>query len=121
MNRRPYQVDALRAFRAGQVRLFCLLWERQSGKSTTLADMSLEEMVRRTGHACVYASASLLLSRELVLKQSQRVGLCGREVAEQEAAAAPTGRAVGNWEEGQFFDQFRVVSTNFDQFRPKNI
>jgi len=86
LNRRPYQVDALRAFRVGQVRLFCLLWERQSGKSTTLADMSLEEMVRRTGHTCVYASASLLLSREMVLKQSQRVGLCGREVVEQEAA-----------------------------------
>jgi hypothetical protein len=59
LNRRPYQVDALRAFRAGQVRLFCLLWERQSGKSTTLADMSLEEMVRRTRHTCVACSTPM--------------------------------------------------------------
>ena len=47
--------------------------------------------------------------------------LRGREVVGQEAAGAPTGRPAGNWEEARFFDQFRVVSTNFDQFRPKNI
>jgi hypothetical protein len=93
--RRSYQEEALEAFRSGVLRLFCLLWERQSGKSTTLADMSLGEMVRRRDHTCVYASASLLLSREIVLKQSQRAGACGRELVEQEAAMLQ--KATQDW------------------------
>ena len=93
--RRPYQEEALRIFWDGFLRLFCLLWERQSGKSTTLADMSLGEMMQRRNHTCVYASASLLLSREIVLKQSQRAGACGRELVEQEAARLQ--KATKDW------------------------
>ena len=39
--RRPYQEAALAAFIKDPARLWALLWERQSGKSTTLADFAL--------------------------------------------------------------------------------
>lgn len=52
-------------------RSFFLLWRRQGGKSTTLANGALLEMMSTPGRLVTYASASLLLGREMVLKQAQ--------------------------------------------------
>ena len=46
IQRRAYQREALREFVETKLRLWALLWERQSGKSTTFADMCLYEMIR---------------------------------------------------------------------------
>ena len=75
-------------------RMFALLWERQSGKSTTFADMALFEMMRYRWRTCIYASASLLLAQEIVLKQTQRVDLSTREIIEKESGVlfAAAGR-----------------------------
>jgi hypothetical protein len=81
--RRAYQDSALQAFR--QRRIFCLLWERQAGKSTTLADMALNEMMRFSDRTCIYASASLLLARELILKQARTTDLSIRDLVRKEA------------------------------------
>lgn len=83
MIRRAYQQEALEAFL--RTRMFALLWERQSGKSTTFADMALFEMMRYRWRTCIYASASLLLAQEIVLKQSQRVDVSAREIIEKES------------------------------------
>ena len=84
MIRREYQEVAMREFL--ERRMFALLWERQAGKSTTFADMALIDMMANPGRTCIYASASLLLAQELVLKQSQRVEASSREVIEKESA-----------------------------------
>jgi hypothetical protein len=47
-----------------------LLWRRQGGKSTLLAEAALAQMMGRQGRLVTYASASLLLGRELILKES---------------------------------------------------
>ena len=86
MNRRAYQREALREFTEAKLRMFALLWERQSGKSTTFADLGLYEMMRHKWRTCVYASASLLLAQEIVLKQSQRVDTTAREIVSKESA-----------------------------------
>ena len=39
--RRPYQDAVLNEFIKEQTRLWALLWERQAGKSTTMADFAL--------------------------------------------------------------------------------
>lgn len=83
MNRRPYQKAALEEFLIS--RMFALLWERQAGKSTTFADMALFEMMRYKWRTCIYASASLLLGQEIVLKQTQRVEQSSRELIEKES------------------------------------
>src|SRR4051794_33697443 len=80
---RAYQASALQAFR--QRRMFCLLWERQAGKSTMLAEMALEEMMRHANRTCVYASASLLLAREIILKQALSTDLSIQDLLKQEA------------------------------------
>lgn len=86
MTRRPYQKEALREFIEALNRMFALLWERQSGKSTTFADMAFFEMLRYVDRTCIYASASLLLGTEIILKQSQRKETSIRDVVEKEAA-----------------------------------
>ncbi len=85
MNRRAYQVSALMAMKT--LRMFCLLWERQAGKSTELADMALFEMMKHVQRTCVYASASLMLATEIILKQVQRTDLSARELIQKESAA----------------------------------
>lgn len=51
-------------------RCWLLLWRRQGGKSTTLAEVSILEMLRKRGRLVTYASASLLLGRELIYKEA---------------------------------------------------
>lgn len=69
MKRRAYQLAALTGVR--KHRSFFLLWRRQGGKSTTLAAAALDEMMAVPGRLVTYASASLLLGREIVLKESE--------------------------------------------------
>jgi hypothetical protein len=69
VKRRAYQLAALVGLR--KHRSFFLLWRRQGGKSTTLAAAALDEMTAVPGRLVTYASASLLLGREIVLKESE--------------------------------------------------
>lgn len=69
MKRRAYQTEALRGMQ--EFRSFFLLWRRQGGKSTTLAAGALHEMMTTPGRLVTYASASLLLGREIVLKEAE--------------------------------------------------
>lgn len=73
MNRRAYQHEALREFIETQLRVWAMLWERQSGKSSTFAEMMLFEMIRHRLRTCIYGSASLLLGTEIPLKIGQRL------------------------------------------------
>jgi hypothetical protein len=85
MNIRGYQREARRTLIKKVRRMFALLWERQAGKSTTLADMALYEMMSQRNRTCVYASASLLLGREIILKQVQKTDVSARELIEKES------------------------------------
>jgi hypothetical protein len=73
IQRRAYQRAALEYYARSADRFWGMLWERQSGKSTTIADMCLFTMLRAPHRTCIYGSASLLLATELPLKISQRV------------------------------------------------
>jgi hypothetical protein len=84
MKRRAYQREALRAFKTRGT--YALLWERQAGKSTTLADLALFDMMRNPGRTCIYASASLLLAREIILKETERVDISVRDLIAKESA-----------------------------------
>lgn len=68
ITRRPYQREVLRLRR--KLRLLILLWRRQGGKSTTLSECGLISMMENPGRLVTYASASLLLGREIVLKEA---------------------------------------------------
>jgi hypothetical protein len=48
-----------------------LLWRRQAGKTTTFASRALKEMANKPGCLVTYASASLLVGRELIVKEAQ--------------------------------------------------
>lgn len=67
--RRPYQTEIIQAL--PQRRFFVLLWRRQGGKSTVLSECAHYGMMRHPGLTVTYASASLLLGREIVYKESQ--------------------------------------------------
>jgi len=84
MKRRAYQEEGLRAVL--KRRLQAWLWERQAGKSVGLGDVSLLEMMMTRGRSVIYASASLLLGREIVVKAQQRADMSARQLIEKEAA-----------------------------------
>ena len=67
----PRLLDGTSAVEQGEIpRCWLLLWRRQGGKSTTLAEVSILEMLRKRGRLVTYASASLLLGRELIYKEA---------------------------------------------------
>lgn len=80
MKRRAYQTEVLRALE--RYRCFFLLWRRQGGKSTVLANAALMEMMRTRARLVTYVSASLLLGREIVLKESAVLQEAMREFAD---------------------------------------
>lgn len=96
---RPYQ-DAVLAELAAR-RFFCLLWRRQGGKSTTLAAAAMAAMMAHRGLTVIYASASLLLGREIISKESQLLASVFRFLAglKLEVLDARTGRTLpsGPW------------------------
>lgn len=85
MNRRAYQSQVLDEFTRSRSRFWALLWERQAGKSTTLADFALNEMLRRPNQTVIYASASLLLSQEITLKAAIRARQTVQQIVEGDA------------------------------------
>ena len=97
MIRRAYQHEALREFIETMLRVWAMLYERQSGKSTTFADMMLYEMIRFRGRTCIYGSASLLLGSEIPLKIGQRLdaaALADKDVKLFQAFAATASDQV---------------------------
>jgi len=66
--RRAYQRAALHFVLAN--RCCGLLWARQKGKSTQLSETSLFVMLKGLASTVTYASASLLLGREIIIKES---------------------------------------------------
>ncbi|AHF92490.1 hypothetical protein OPIT5_29325 [Opitutaceae bacterium TAV5] len=52
------------------LRMFLMLWRRQSGKTTTLALRALREMAAHAGRLITFASASLLVGREVIEKEA---------------------------------------------------
>ena len=52
------------------LRLLLALWRRQSGKTTTLALRAIREMATHPGRLITFASASLLVGREVIEKES---------------------------------------------------
>ena len=46
------------------------LWSRQDGKTTCQSELSLYEMMKHPGRTIVFATATLLLGREIILKDS---------------------------------------------------
>ena len=84
--RRLYQQHALCEFIRARTRLWALLWERQAGKSTTLADFALYEMLRHPDRTVIYGSASLLLGQEITIKTAIRADQTIRELVEGDAA-----------------------------------
>jgi len=80
IQRRAYQGEALREFIEAVARVWAMLWERQSGKSSTFAEMMLYEMIRYRNRSCVYGSASLLLGTEIPLKIGQRLDAVDQDV-----------------------------------------
>ena len=87
MNRRKYQKVVVDEFVSSEQRFWALLWERQAGKSTTLADFALYEMMHSPHRTVIYASASLLLSQEITLKTAIRTDQSISELIEGDAAA----------------------------------
>lgn len=106
MKRRAYQHEALSAILTR--RLQAWLWERQAGKSTTLADVALFEMMSVRGRTVVFASASLLLAREIVVKQQQRADTSSRQLIEKEASVLAHCAA-------RFAEQSQGASMRFEQ------
>lgn len=83
MTRRAYQREAIRLTKT--MRLFALLFERQAGKSTILGDIALMKMMKKAAQTVIYASASLLLGREIILKETQAVDISVRELVRKDA------------------------------------
>jgi len=69
---RPYQAQAF-WFRK-KVRRYLLSWLRQGGKTTTLADQSLQEMMEVPGRLVTFASASLGIGGEMIEKEAKSWG-----------------------------------------------
>jgi hypothetical protein len=87
MNRRPYQQTALDEFIDANNRFWAMLWERQAGKSTTMAEFALHEMFKYPNRTVIYASASLLLAQEITLKTAVRANQTIAQAVEGDAAA----------------------------------
>jgi hypothetical protein len=87
MNRRAYQQTALDEFIDANNRFWALLWERQAGKSTTMAEFALHEMFKYPNRTVIYASASLLLAQEITLKTAVRANQTIAQAVEGDAAA----------------------------------
>ena len=82
---RLYQRAAHRALK--ERRFFCLLWRRQGGKSSWISRASNWVLMKYPGVTCVYCSASLLLGREIIYKDTQIWAEAIREAADQAAAS----------------------------------
>lgn len=125
MKRRAYQVEGLRGAR--RHRSFFFLWSRQRGKSTTLAEAALDEMLGNRGRLITYASASLLMGREIVFKESQvlqtALGAMSAQAREAgmkfETADSKTHKALTNISADDFADMFETQRLLFQVWHDK--
>src|SRR5215469_14789504 len=85
MDERLYQREVMREFALSDSRFWAMLWERQAGKSTTLADFALYEMLRHQNRTVIYASALLLLASEMPIKTAIRAQQSIAQVIESDA------------------------------------
>ena len=136
--RRAYQHEALREFIETVLRVWALLWERQSGKSSTFVEMMLYEMIRYRYRTCIYGSASLLLGTEVPLKLGIRLDAVDQDialfrkfrddataqvsskgmmfqVAEQDREAVPKGLTEAN-----FTELFKSAKLEFRVYHDRN-
>ena len=86
MNRRLYQQAAVDEFITAENRFWALLWERQAGKSSTLAEFALYEMLKYRDRTVIYGSASLLLAQEITVKTAIRANQSIQQLVEGDAA-----------------------------------
>ncbi len=75
----------MRHFAKAPERLWSLLWERQAGKSSALADIALYEMLRQPNRTVIYGSASLLLAQEITFKTAIRANQSLSQLIESDA------------------------------------
>lgn len=68
MKDRPYQSYVIRE--CDQHGVMILSWRRQGGKTTTFSKISLKKMMKRPGRLVTFATASLLLGREIIYKDA---------------------------------------------------
>lgn len=57
-------------WKCDKIRMLLMLWRRQFGKTTTLASVALRRMMEIRRHLVTYASASLTVGEELILRES---------------------------------------------------
>jgi hypothetical protein len=107
MKPRAYQREALKALR--HRRLFCLLFERQAGKTTTIGRMALFEMMKHPGRVCIYASASLLLAKEIIFKQISATEQSARALIQKESEVLFAAAAVSTAEAHKAGLDFQTV------------
>lgn len=115
MTRRPYQAEVVREFIETQVRIWALLWERQSGKSSTFAEMMLYEMLRHRNRTCIYGSASLLLGSEIPLKIGQRLDASQRDRVEKDAVLFSQFAATASRQVASQGLMFRLADASTDK------
>jgi len=112
--RRLYENTALVAVR--KTRQLALFWTRRGRKSTTLGNISFDEMSATPGRTVIAASASLLLGKELVgmtLSAAETAAIVTREAAAmldvfQDRSTSPSPRGEGRGE-GDF--QLKIADT----------
>lgn len=80
----PAQLEIFRAL--PQNGRMGLLWRRQLGKTTTLAGASLLQMMDTPGRLVTFASASLLVGREVIEREAQILHQTVSELTEQAEA-----------------------------------
>jgi len=68
IRRRAYQTLSLQLSR--KHRVIVRFWARQSGKTTTGAEDAILEMMERPGHVITFATGTLLLGREMIMKEA---------------------------------------------------
>jgi hypothetical protein len=61
----PYEREVFRT-NAG---FFLMLWRRQGHKTTNMAKLALKKMMKRPGRLVTFASASILVGREMLMKE----------------------------------------------------
>jgi hypothetical protein len=62
----PHQEEL---FWADNIRRAGAIWRRRGRKSTTLANIALRRMLQRRGHTCIFASATVDMAKEFLLKE----------------------------------------------------
>lgn len=64
-----------------------LLWRRQLGKTTTIAHLALKRMMQKKGHLFTFASASLMVGREVIYREAAILQSALEELGKQAAKA----------------------------------